>query len=152
MAETLAHTPLFVAVPPATVVAENLPGGIGEEYFRKQRITKLARLYQKANGDAFFVETMPVADEDSTSIQTTVLAPVTLEQCARGAAVAREVSDELGWDARWEISDGIILARYENAQRDLVARSSFDFFTRMSARLGVPMLQVLSFDVDTGAE
>lgn len=138
--------------PPPAVAAAMPLDTTALSNFRKERIKSLSALYENAEGGAYFVETTRVADRASTVMPATLLAPVSAEHCAAGANAAREVSDDLGWNARWEIVDGVIVARYEDAQGDLVTRTGFDFYAKLAERLGPGLFQALEFDIVSGSE
>ncbi len=154
MAETPNHTPMTVPVPTqSAVVSTALPiDPTAASSFRAERIKSLSQLWAHAHGAMYFVETTRVTEAPATSLPATLLAPVSAEHCAIGAAAAREISDELGWDARWGLLDVVIVARYEDAKSEVVTSTGFDFYAKLAERLGPGLFQALAFDIVTGAE
>jgi hypothetical protein len=109
-------------------------------------------------GDLFFmdVNTAVLANvlDTSYSIGTGTVDSVTeaaaLQEVDLGAvlAAATEEATKLGWNAKWRIDGGALIAQVLEAQADEVAASTFDLYARLAQRLGPDALRATSFDYE----
>lgn len=120
--------------------------------FKKRKFKRVFLFHSTADADSYVVEADRVIESPPTVFETVVVTAPDAQSLALCLEAAQQVSDKLAWNAKWELVESVLTARYDEAKRELVASTGFDFYTNLTARLGATVVQAHSFDLHSGNE